>query len=68
MVLNIVGNMQVRPESSKRQPLQEVHQQRAQVQQEVADVEQQLNREADAPETQKVTDIVGNTEDEEKDI
>ena len=68
MVQNIAGNMLVKQETAKRQLPLQAHQLKAQVQIVVEDAGQQQNREADVPEPQEVTDIVGNTEDEKKDF
>ena len=60
--------MLLRQGPSKRQlPLKAYHQ-KVHILQVVEDVGLQQNREADALEPQKVTDIVGNTEDEKKDF
>ena len=66
-VLNSVGSMQEKQEHSKRQ-LQQALLRKAQVQPVEAGVVQLPSQEADALEPQKVTDIVGNTEDEKKDF
>ena len=68
MVRNTVGSMQAKQPLSKRPLLQQAHQRKEQVLQQVEGVAQRQNREVDAPEPQRATDIVGNTEDEKEDL